>query len=110
MVIDYDDLVNDTVGVATKFCQATGLDVDHVIYEWEAEDGPCGPTDAVFFSTLRKSQGVIKNLHPKTYSISESSKRWTESWGEDVANSLTQLAETAMVDYNYLYQFRLVNS
>jgi hypothetical protein len=45
--------------------------------------------------------------HPKAHSVSESSKEWAESWGEDVANALTQLAEAAMVDYNYLYQFRL---
>lgn len=61
VVIDGDDLINDTEGIATKFCELTGIDPKGVIYKWEAEEITKGPTEATFLGTLRKSDGVKKN-------------------------------------------------
>jgi len=106
IVIDGDDIVNDTEGLARRFCALTGIDHAGVIYEWqkvEAQD----PFRAVFLGTLNKSEGVIKNESPKKPSIKEEAQKWEQKWGPEVAQELVQYAEKVMEDYEYLYQFRL---
>lgn len=60
-VIDGDDLINDTEGIANSFCELAGLDPKGIIYKWEAEEITKGPTEAVFIGTLRASKGVQRN-------------------------------------------------
>lgn len=106
LVIDGDDLINDTEGITRRFCDITGLDHAGVIYEWRQEAEKDQVVGA-FLGTLNKSEGIIKNKSPKIPSIHEEARRWEEKWGREVAHSLVQYAEKAMEDYEYLYQFRL---
>lgn len=60
IVIDGDDLINDTEGMAERFCNLTGLEPSGVIYKWE-KTVTTNPFEAVFKGTLNASNGVVKN-------------------------------------------------
>ena len=60
IVVDGDDLINDTEGIARAICKLTNLDPNGVIYIWEKQDSG-NPFDAVFKGTLNASTGVVKN-------------------------------------------------
>lgn len=108
IVIDGDDVIDDAKGIATKFCEITGVDSSGIIYSWEEEKAMKNPGDEFFLETLSKSRGVIQNPSPReTLNIVQFVKKWEEDWGEDVASGLTRYAQDAMADYEYLYQFRL---
>ena len=61
IVVDGDDLINDTEGVALRFCTITGLDSSGVIYKWDKTDPGSNPFERVFRGTLHASNGVLKN-------------------------------------------------
>jgi hypothetical protein len=44
---------------------------------------------------------------PEKPSVGKEGKKWEAEWGPEVASDLIQYAEKAMIDYEYLYQFRL---
>lgn len=106
IVVDGDDLINDTEGVSERFCALTGLDPAGVIYNWGKTESPT-PIKAIFYGTLNASSGVVKNDYPERPSIFKEARKWEAEWGPDVASLLTQHAQKAMVDYEYLYQFRV---
>jgi hypothetical protein len=60
IVIDGDDLINDAERITQRFCQLTGLDANGVIYKWEKVELN-DAFDAVWFGTLEKSTGILKN-------------------------------------------------
>lgn len=60
VVIDDDDLINDTERIGSKFCEIMDLDPSGVIYRWEKHIEP-NPMVAVFKGTLNASKGVVKN-------------------------------------------------
>jgi len=108
VVIDGDDVVNDSEGIAGKFCALAGLDPDGVIYKWEKNDlVDQGPVKRVFLGTLNTSEGVRKDLYLGEPDLVASSEKWRKEWGDGVANALVQYVKDAMADYEYLYQFRL---
>jgi hypothetical protein len=125
IVIDGDDLINDTEGLAQRFCAITHLNPVGVIYEWGRIE-KADPFDKAFFGTLDKSVGVVKNevslgnwrpsghhspfplnQTPEIPSVAKESKKWEQTWGPKVTQRLVHFAEKIMPDYEYLYQFRL---
>jgi hypothetical protein len=60
IVVDGDDLINDTEGISQRFCALTGIDPAGVVYEW-GKTKPVDPFFAVFLGTLNESLGVVKN-------------------------------------------------
>lgn len=60
IVIDGDDVINDTEGMAKRFCSVTGLDPAGVIYKWEKIE-PINKEVEAFQGTLSKSSGVTKH-------------------------------------------------
>jgi hypothetical protein len=60
VVIDADDMINDSRNIAEKFCTITGLDPKHVQYSWAEATGECKANVARFKSTLRSSTGIIR--------------------------------------------------
>jgi len=107
IVIDGDDLINDTEGICKRFCEIAGLDPAGVIYKWEERKEKLGAIDRSFAGKISKSEGVQKNLSPKIYCIKEASRKWIEAYDIDVAKALARYVEEAMEDYQYLHQFRL---
>jgi hypothetical protein len=127
IVIDGDDLINDTERIANIICELTGLEPSGVIYKWEQVDPPKNSTEEAFIGTLHKSEGIKKNLVSLSLSrihksstrlirrsqcikkpdLVQSSARWREEWGHEVADILVEYAEDALIDYEYLYQFKL---
>lgn len=106
LVIDGDDLINDTRGIADRLCAITHLDPARVIYKWgaaEQEDWFKG----FFLQTLNKSAGVVKNESPEVPSITKEARKWEQDWGPEITRRLVQSAERMMPEYEYLYQFRL---
>lgn len=124
IVVDGDDLINDTEGLAKRVCAVTHLDPNGVIYEWEKGGEPKDVFEAVFLGTLNKSSGVVKTevsrlvlnfeilslrckQTPEKPSITREAKKWEAEWGLNVAHDLVQIANRAMADYEYLHQFCL---
>jgi hypothetical protein len=60
IVIDADDMINDSRNIAEKLCAITGLDPKHVQYSWGEATGECKENIAIFTSTLRNSTGIIR--------------------------------------------------
>jgi hypothetical protein len=61
IVIDADDLVNDTKGVMRRYCAAVGIDEGRFVrYEWEAVEGEV-PVEEGYRKTLLMSSGVIRD-------------------------------------------------
>lgn len=60
IVIDADDMINDSRDVIEKFCEMNGLDPKHVQYTWPETTGECNSPDAPYQRTLRNSTGIIK--------------------------------------------------
>ena len=60
IVIDAEDMINDSRNVVEKFCDMNGLDPKHVQYTWPETTGECNSSDAPFMSTLRNSTGIIR--------------------------------------------------
>jgi hypothetical protein len=61
VVIDGDDLVNNTKGVVKKLCDAIGLDESLVTYEWEKRESDGTPGDSKFRAKILGSTGVIRD-------------------------------------------------
>jgi len=106
IVVDADDLINDTEGLARRFCELVGIDHDGVIYKWE-KGIPKDQFHASFMETLNSSSGVVKNESPEKPDIAKESKKWEAEWGPELTQELLQYAENTLPDYEYLYQFRL---
>jgi hypothetical protein len=60
IVIDAEDMVNDSHNVAEKFCAIIGLDSKHVQYSWAKATDECESSRAKMFSTLRNSMGLYE--------------------------------------------------
>ena len=60
IVIDAEDMINDSHYVAEKFCAMTGLDPRHVQYSWAEVTEASNPIYERFLSTLRNSTGIIR--------------------------------------------------
>jgi hypothetical protein len=60
IVIDAEDMINDSRNVAGKLCAMTGLDPIHVQYSWAQTTDECDPNRERFLSTLRNSTGIIR--------------------------------------------------
>jgi hypothetical protein len=60
IVIDAEDMINDSHYVAEKFCAMTGLDPKHVQYSWAEVTEVSNPIRERFTSTLRNSTGIIR--------------------------------------------------
>lgn len=60
MVVDADDLIDDTEGIANKLCEIAGVDPGGIVYRWNKKE-PTRPVETLFMSTLFGSDGVIKN-------------------------------------------------
>ena len=60
LVIDAEDIINDSYNVIEKFCAMTGLDPKYIQYSWEESNDECDPVRAAFHSTLRNSTGIIR--------------------------------------------------
>jgi len=106
IVVDADDLLNDTEGLLRRFCALVEIDHDGVIYNWDegkSKDHFLGS----FMETLNGSLGVVKNKSPEKPDIAKESKKWEAEWGPELTQELLQYAENTLPDYEYLYQFRL---
>ena len=60
IVIDAEDMINDSRNIAEKFCAIIGLDPKHVQYSWAKAIDECESSRAKMFSTLRNSTGIIR--------------------------------------------------
>lgn len=60
IVIDGDDLINDTERISNRFCEMVSIESSGVIYEWE-KTTTSDPFEAVFKGTLNASKGVVRN-------------------------------------------------
>jgi hypothetical protein len=60
IVIDAEDVINDSHNIAEKFCTMVGLDHKYVQYSWAAAADQCDPIHAVFQGTLRNSTGIVR--------------------------------------------------
>lgn len=61
VVIDGDDLINDTERIANNFCEIASLDPKGVIYKWEKGKPESNPFEAVFKDMINNSHEVVKN-------------------------------------------------
>jgi hypothetical protein len=60
IVIDAEDIINDSYNVTEKFCAMTGIDPKYLQYSWEESNDECDPVGAAFLSTLKNSTGIIR--------------------------------------------------
>ncbi|KAF9261018.1 hypothetical protein L218DRAFT_906236 [Marasmius fiardii PR-910] len=112
IVIDGDELVNDTQNQMRKLCALIGVDESRIQYEW-APKASHTPMDVehneqIYLKTIYESTGVIKDkgkVEPPA--LEDEVRRWTVEYGEDIALKLKGYVEEAMDDYNYLSQFRI---
>ncbi|KIM77505.1 hypothetical protein PILCRDRAFT_825279 [Piloderma croceum F 1598] len=87
IVIDAEDMINDSHYVAEKFCAMTGLDPKHVQYSWtEVTEAP-SPIHERFASTLRNSTGIIRKDQTPII-IEDEAKKWAEEFGEEVSHAI----------------------
>jgi hypothetical protein len=68
IVIDGDDVINDTEGVARRFCEIIQVDPAGVIYKWE-QSSTINPLEAAFKETINGSNCVIKEV--RTFPLHE---------------------------------------
>lgn len=106
IVIDAEDMINDSHYVTEKFCAMTGLDPKHVQYSWAEATEACGPVRAKFMSTLRNSTGIIRE-DQKPIVIEDEAQKWTEEFGEEVSHAIVSYVNATMPDYEYLMKSRL---
>jgi len=106
IVIDAEDMINDSRYVVEKFCEMTGLDPKHVQYTWSETTSECDPLHAQFKAKLRKSTGIIRG-DQKPIVIADEARKWTEEFGEEISDGMVSYVNAAMSDYEYLMKFRL---
>ncbi|KAF5355217.1 hypothetical protein D9757_014764 [Collybiopsis confluens] len=103
IVIDGDDLVEDTQGQMKKFCGLVGLDESGIQYSWESAGRPTDNVSNAFIGNLKESTGVIKGLSfSRDPDLDEQVKKWTEEWDEETAGKLREAVLSSLPDYRYL--------
>ncbi|KAF5339669.1 hypothetical protein D9757_014854 [Collybiopsis confluens] len=103
IVIDGDDLVEDTQGQMKNFCELVGLDESGIQYSWESAGRPTDNVKNAFIGDLKESTGVIKGLSfSRDPDLDEQVKKWTEEWDQDIAGKLREAVISSLEDYQYL--------
>ncbi|KAF5339672.1 hypothetical protein D9757_014853 [Collybiopsis confluens] len=103
IVIDGDDLVEDTQGQMKKFCELVGLTESEIQYSWEAAGRPTDQMQNAFVGVLKESTGVIKGPDfSRDPDLDEQVKEWTEEWDEEIAGKLREAVLSSLEDYQYL--------
>ncbi|KAF5393114.1 hypothetical protein D9757_001093 [Collybiopsis confluens] len=103
IVIDGDELVQDTRGQMKKFCELVGLSESEIQYSWESTGRPTDRLLNAFIGTIKESTGVIKGPNSlRDPNLDEQTKNWTEEWGEEIAGKLREAVTSSLDDYQYL--------
>lgn len=110
VILDADDVINNPA-VILRLCDLTGLDKTKLCFEWEQatpdEANTMHPTEKRMLSTLRTSNGIMKDKSAGTVDIDAEAKKWREEFGEEEAAMLEQCVHDAMPHYDFMKARRL---
>jgi hypothetical protein len=117
VLIDAEDTLADPEPLISKLCGLIGIDAKDVEYTWDAvpkelwptkEQDPLGITVTTVGGVFKSSGVVRTGAKKKAVDIDAEEQRWKEEFGPDLAQAFRARVDTAMEDYEYLRQFRLV--
>ncbi|KAF2232910.1 hypothetical protein EV356DRAFT_419405, partial [Viridothelium virens] len=105
LVLDADELMYDRTAVE-ELCVRTGLDPKSVRYEWssmtEKEMQMQYEGEAIFLDTLLGSEGVVEGKGSNGLRVEDELQKWKSEFGEERAEILRHMVESAMGDYEFL--------
>ncbi|KAB8337056.1 hypothetical protein FH972_021360 [Carpinus fangiana] len=101
IVIDADDVMCDDRSTVQRLCDATGLDANHLLYEWKPKTDETG-FQARFLSTLNASTGVVQGLTSEGIDIKAEEEKWKAEFGEEWGDIIARRVRTAIPDYEWL--------
>ena len=114
VIVDADDLIANTGAIATKLCELTGLSKSHLQFAWDKdtrrryeENDPLQISAERMLSTLRASNGVLKDKMAGNIDLDVEAKKWKEEFGEEKGENLEKHVRAAMPDYEFLKARRL---
>lgn len=111
LILDADDILASP-DVIIKLCKLTGLDPEKLRFEW----APTGDNDLnktpdvvrIMLSTLSGSSGILKNKSSEGIDIDAEVEKWKEEFGNDQGEKIKNLVWSAMPDYEFLKEKRIV--
>jgi hypothetical protein len=109
IILDASDVSDESL--VRKYATAVGLNADALQFDWNAAADLEGmeKIDARMKDTLLKSRGVLveKMTRVADIDVVAMKKEWTSEFGEDLGPRVGRLVESAMKDYEWMWERRM---
>ncbi|KAK3191507.1 hypothetical protein K4F52_002322 [Lecanicillium sp. MT-2017a] len=104
IVIDADDVIENRS--LEKLCELCNMDPSLIKFKWEVTSPPDDPNLCPVYKSYLSGLWMSTSVDPSKSSqgidMAVKQRQWSEEFGSEVADALTQLVERALPDYNYL--------